>query len=306
MASRSLLYVLTGPTAVGKTALALEWAEANHAEIVSADSLLFYRGMDIGTAKPSPMERSRISHHLIDIVPPSQPVNIAEYVQRAQAAVAAIQDRGKSVLVTGGSGFYLKSFFGPVVDTVEVSAEIRAEVGAQLEEKGLPSLVKRLAELNPDGLAHLDTQNPRRVLRALERCLASGQTLAELKAAFNAQPGPFADHAVVGVKLERPVEELWNRIEQRAKAMLAAGLEDEVRALVAQGLRENPSAARSIGYRETLAMIDGEIPRDALLAAIVQNTRLLMRKQRTWFRQQLPMLRSVEAATAKAAGLFFD
>lgn len=304
MANTSPLYVLTGPTAVGKTELALQWAERFDAEIISADSLLFYRGMNIGTAKPTSAEQARVPHHLIDIVPPAQSVNIAEYVRWARGAVTDIQARGKRILVTGGSGFYLKSFFGPVVDDVQVRPELRAEVETQLEHAGLPALVDRLIALNPDGLANLDTANPRRVMRALERCLASGKTLLALKAEFAAQPGPFADHAVRGVKLERDPEELADRITQRAEAMLAAGLEREVLGLIEQGLRDNPSAARSIGYRETLAVIDGGLPPEKLREEIVRNTKRLVRKQRNWFRQQLPQLRAVDAATAQALTLF--
>ena len=305
MAVASPIHVLTGPTAVGKTELALDWAETFDAEIISADSLLFYRGMDIGTAKPTAAELARVRHHLIDIVPPSQPVNIAEYVRRAQLAVTDIQARGKQVLVTGGSGFYLKCFFGPVVDEVEVSAALRAEVETQLQQAGLAALVERLRKLNPAGLGTLDIANPRRVTRALERCLASGRTLGELKAEFSAQPGPFADFKVTGVLLARAPEELAERIVQRATAMLEAGLEREVRALIPLGIRDNPSAARSIGYRETLAVIDGDLPRERLLEEIVRDTKTLVRKQRTWFRQQLPGLRVVATTAATASTLFF-
>lgn len=304
MSFRPTLYVLTGPTAVGKTELALRWAEQFNAEIISADSLLFYRGMDIGTAKPTREELNRVPHHLIDLVPPGKALNIADYVERARRAVAEIASRDRRILVTGGSGFYLKAFFGPVVDTVKVSPALREEVERRLAGEGLVALVNQLKALNPDGLGTLDTQNPRRVARALERCLASGQPLAELKAAFAAQPGPFADHQLLGVKLERPAEELADRIRQRAAAMLAAGLEAEVKALVTQGLRDNPSAARSIGYRETLAVLDGELPRDRLCDEIVRNTKTLVRKQRTWFRQQLPQLRAVAAAEAEPESLF--
>ena len=306
MSAASPIHVLTGATAVGKTELALRWAEAFDAEIVSADSLLFYRGMDIGTAKPTAAELARVPHHLIDIVLPSQAVNIAEYVRRAQIAVTEIQSRGKQVLVTGGSGFYLKCFFGPVVDDVEVSPNLRAEVETQLQQAGLAALVERLKKLNPDGLGTLDIDNPRRVTRALERCLASGKTFSELKTEFLAQPGPFADYRVLGVKLERPTEELAERIGVRAEAMLHDGLEAEVRGLLEQGLRDNPSAARSIGYRETLAVIDGELPREKLWEEIVRDTKTLVRKQRAWFRQQLPMLKPIEAGTATAATLFED
>jgi len=306
MDSPGLIHVLTGETAVGKTELALAWAEANDAEIVSCDSTLFYRGMDIGTAKPSPAELARVRHHLIDIRPVDTPVDITEFTTLARAAVADILARGRRVLVTGGSGFYLKTFFAPVADDVAVPPQLRADVTRRLETEGLAALVQTLSELNPAGLGALDTANPRRVTRALERCLASGRTLAELAADFARQPGPFADHRVVCVRLTRPSAELAARIEQRVAQMLTAGLIDEVKALRASGLERNPSAARAIGYRETLAMLDGRLPATGLAAEIVKNTKTLARKQRTWFRSQIPSHRELPASQATVETLFTD
>ncbi|NDC75961.1 tRNA (adenosine(37)-N6)-dimethylallyltransferase MiaA, partial [bacterium] len=143
------LYVLTGPTAVGKTALALEWAEANGAEIVSCDASLFYLGMDIGTAKPTKEERARVPHHLIDVCAVRERMDVARYVEAARAACADIVGRGRRVLVTGGSGFYLKAFFGPVADTIEIRGALRAEVAELERTAGLAGLVGRLRSINP-------------------------------------------------------------------------------------------------------------------------------------------------------------
>ncbi|MCW5547560.1 MAG: tRNA (adenosine(37)-N6)-dimethylallyltransferase MiaA [Opitutaceae bacterium] len=295
-----ILHVLTGCTAVGKTEAALRWAEAHGAEIVSCDALLFYRGMDLGTAKPTAAERARVPHHLIDVCGLREPMDVARYVTRAQAAVADIAARGRPVLVTGGSGFYLKAFFAPVADDVAVPAAVRERVRALDPAVALAEL----RALNPGGLGALDTANPRRVTRALERCLASGRTLADLAADFARQPPPFAGWEVKLVQLDRPPAELAQRIEQRVAAMLAAGLVEEVRGLLAQGLRENPSAAQAIGYREVIAMLAGRLPASQLAAEIAKNTRALVKKQRTWFRTQLPEHRVVPAATADAAALF--
>ncbi len=283
-----VLHVLTGPTAVGKTAWALAWAERTGAEIVSCDSLLFYRGMDIGTAKPSAAERARVPHHLVDILDLAATMDVAEFTERARAACADILARGRRVLVAGGSGFYLKAFFAPVADEVDVPPEVRAAVAAQLAGEGLPSLVAELRQLNPAGLGALDVRNPRRVVRALERCRASGRTLAELAVAFAGQPPPFAGWTVRLVQLDRPRAELDTRIAGRVRAMLAAGLVQEVRGLLAAGLARNAAAARAIGYRETIACLEGRLRRDQLEASIVQDTRALVRKQLTWFRTQLP------------------
>jgi tRNA dimethylallyltransferase len=299
-----LISVLTGCTAVGKTELALRWAEANHAEIVSCDSLLFYRGMNLGTAKPAPSELARVPHHLIDICALTERMDVTHYITKAREAIDGIWGRGRRVLVTGGSGFYLKVFFAPVADEVAVSPELRAELQARLAAQGLDALVAELGALNPAGLGALDRHNPRRVLRALERCLASGRTLAELHADFAAQPAPFSGYPVRLCELVRDPAELDQRIERRVAAMLAAGLVDEVRDLLAQGLRENPSAARAIGYRETLEVIAGRQPESGLAAAIAQNTRALVKKQRTWFKTQLPAHRQVVAKEAALEGLF--
>lgn len=294
------LHVLTGCTAVGKTEWALRWAEARGAEIVSCDSLLFYRGMNLGTAKPTAAERARVPHHLIDLCEVSERMDVTLYVAKARAAVREIQARGRKVLVVGGSGFYLKSFFAPVADDVTVPAELRAEI-ARLP---LADALARLRTLNPAGLGALDTANPRRVTRALERCLASGRTLRALAEEFARQPGPFADWQVDLTQLERPPDELERRIEARVATMLRDGLVAEVRELCAAGLRDNPSAARAIGYWEVIDWLDGKLPEPALGAEIVKNTRALVKKQRTWFRTQLPPHRHVMAAGLTVDDLF--
>lgn len=293
MTARPLIHVLTGPTASGKTARALDWAERHGAEIVSCDSLLVYRGMDIGTAKPTREELARVPHHLIDLVEPRERYDVQRYVTAARAAVEDIGRRGRPVLVVGGSGFYLRSFFAPMSDEIEVAPALREELDARLAGEGLEALVAELRALNPDGLGTLDTQNPRRVLRALERCRATGRQLVELAAAFRAKPSAFADYEVKLVRLDCGPEELERRIVARVRAMLAAGLVEEVRRLDAAGLRENPSAAGAIGYREVLALLDGKKPLVALEGEIVRNTRALVKKQRTWFRTQLPPHRLV-------------
>lgn len=302
--SPARIHVLTGPTAVGKTELALRWAEENDAEIVSCDSLLFYRGMDIGTAKPTPLELARIPHHLVDICGVTERMDVVKYVDLAREAVTDCHARGKQVLVTGGSGFYLKAFFAPISDGVLVPEILRAEVALQLEHEGLPAVLARLRQLNPGGIGELDTANPRRVTRALERCLASGRTLRELSVAFARLPGPFSNYDVRLCRLERAPEELRRRIAVRVDAMLHSGLIAEVSRLREAGLTQNPSAASAIGYRETLAMLAGQLDRESLGPSIVQNTVALVKKQRTWFRTQLPSHREVHATAAEVSSLF--
>ena len=296
-----VLRVLTGCTAAGKSEWALRWAEANGAEIISCDSLLFYRGMDIGTAKPSAAEMARVRHHLVDIRRVSEPMNAALYAPMALAAAEDIRARGRAVLVVGGSGFYLRSFLGPVADGVEVPAHVRARVEALMGE-GLASAVAELARLNPGGLGGIDAANPRRVAGALGRCLASGLTLAELSERFSRVAPPFAGWSVRLARIDRPRADLEVRVARRVDSMLRAGLVEEVRRLLGEGLRSNPSAARAIGYRETIDVLDGKAPPEGLASAIEADTRALIKKQGTWFRTQLPPHPVVDAAAPLPEG----
>ncbi|MDQ8204804.1 tRNA (adenosine(37)-N6)-dimethylallyltransferase MiaA [Pelagicoccus sp. SDUM812003] len=280
-------FCLSGCTAVGKTELSLQWAEANDAEIVSCDSLLFYRGMDIGTAKPTAEERARVPHHLIDILEPSEPMDVGRFVELAIESIREIQSRGRKALITGGSGFYLKAFLAPVVDEVEVTEAISRQV-ADVMESGLERAVEELRRRNPEGLDGLDERNPRRVSKALERCLQSGRTLLQLKQSFRSLRNPLIDAEKRVVILERDTESLNRRIEQRVHLMLQAGLLKEVELLLQRGIERNPSASRSIGYRETIGYLKGEYDRQEMVEKLIVNTRRLAKKQRTWFRGQLP------------------
>jgi tRNA dimethylallyltransferase len=300
-----VLHVLTGCTAVGKTEWALRWAEANGAEIISCDSLLFYRGMDIGTAKPSAAELARVRHHLIDIRDVAEPMNAALYAPMALAAAEEISARGRAVLVVGGSGFYLRSFFAPVADGLQVPGEVRSRVAALLDSGGLQALVAELGRLNPCGMGAIDLANPRRVAGALGRCLASGRTLAELAADFARARPAFAGWEVRLARLERAGPDLEARIAGRVDSMLRAGLVDEVRRLLGAGLLRNPSAARAIGYRETVEALGGRAPMEGLAPAIARDTRALVKKQRTWFRTQLPPHAVHDAAEPRGEARLF-
>lgn len=290
------IFVITGTTAVGKTETALRWAEANNAEIISCDSTNVYRGMDIGTAKPTLAERSRVVHHGIDLVEPDEKFSVGDYLAFAVPCVADILSRGKRVLVAGGSGFYLKSFYAPVTDEIVVPGKVRSRVEA-LFESGNDCAVNALRELNPDGAPGFDWQNPRRVARALERCLASGKTISELLAEMNARVSPFFNYKIRTLLLSRDKEDLSARIEKRVAQMLDSGLIGEVRTLLRErGLRPNTPAGNAIGYRETLEWLEngepGGVP--ALAEKIALSTRHLAAKQRKWFRTQIPVDEIVE------------
>lgn len=298
--NRDSVFALTGCTAVGKTEWALAWAEAHDAEIVSCDSLLFYRQMDIGTAKPTAKELARAPHHLIDVRPPSVQMDIGEYIELAIQAVEEIWSRGRKVLVVGGSGFYLKAYFEPVVDSVAVSSSTRTRVREIEKEEGLAGLLGALKAIDPKCEEFIDTKNPRRVARALERCLQTGESLLTLRTRFQSERNRLIDSEKRLVILEREKSDLNARIEKRVIEMLENGLIDEVKRLREMGFESNPSAVNAIGYRETLEYLAGKYDRDTLVERIVVNTRQLAKKQRTWFKTQLPNGKRVDLTNAES------
>ena len=286
-ASAPALHVLTGPTAVGKTEAALRWAEQHDAEILSCDSVCVYRGMDVGSAKPTVEEQRRVRHHGLDLVEPSERYSVSQYVDMAREAIAAAHARGKRILVTGGSGFYLAAFFGPVTDELEIPQGITDEVRT-LHRQGLASLLLRLREIEGQKLPEwLDAQNPIRVAKALERRLASGRTLDSLRDEFLTRRGPFADHAVTFELLERPDDELKTRIAARTKQMLETGIIEEAERLLAMGLDPELTSSRAVGYRAVMDWLEGgkRVAHSGLAERINLDTWALVRKQRKWFRR---------------------
>jgi len=282
---RPVLRLLTGPTAAGKTEAALREAEAGGAEILSCDAVCVYRGLDIGSAKPTPAERARVPHHGLDLAPPSERFSVADYVRHARAAIDGALARGRPVIVVGGSGFHLSAFLGPVADDLEIAPEVREEV-RRLHAAGLGALRQRLLALEGGALpGWLDADNPLRVAKALERRLASGRPLDLLRSEFLAKPGPFADLEVRTEVLERPDAELRERIARRTRAMLAAGIIEEARSL--EGLPDDLPAPRAVGYRETLDWLraGGTGPTESLAEAIDRSTWALVGRQRKWFRR---------------------
>lgn len=285
------IFVVTGTTAVGKTETSLRWAEENDAEIISCDSTNVYRGMDVGTAKPTREERSRVPHHGIDLVSPREKFSVADYLAFAVPCVRGLAARGKRILVVGGSGFYLKSFYAPVTDEIHVPESVRARVAGLLAD-GNGTAVAALRELNPDGAPGFDWRNPCRVVRALERCLASGKTISALRREMEARASAFSGYKIRTLLLRRSREDLDERIVRRVRAMLGGGLVDEIRGLAARGeLLPDTPAGKAIGYRETLAWLaagePGGVP--ALAEAIALSTRQLAARQRKWFRTQIPI-----------------
>lgn len=282
--------LVAGPTAVGKTAYALELAERTGAVILSCDSLCFYRGMDVGTAKPTEAERARVPHYGLDLVAAREGYSVNRYLAYRKPLLEQWLAEGRPVVVVGGSGFYLRSFVAPVVDDWEVPAEVEERVRALREAGGLAGLADALRRMHPPGerFAGLDWHNPRRVEKALTRCLASGKGYDELRAAFARQGLPLPEWVVRVHLLDRADGEWDMRNRERVRGMLGNGLVEETARLRAEGFEANASACRAIGYRETLDYLDGRL-RDPgeLEEAIVVHTRQLRRKQQKWFRSRL-------------------
>ncbi|NBV55872.1 MAG: tRNA (adenosine(37)-N6)-dimethylallyltransferase MiaA [Verrucomicrobia bacterium] len=281
------IHVLTGPTAVGKTEAALTWAERHDAEILSCDSVCVYRGMDIGSAKPTAAQQARVRHHGLDLVAPTERFSVVQFVAMARAAIADAHARGKRILVTGGSGFYLAAFFGPVSDDLPIGEAV-IETVRTLQARGPEAVLAELRALEGAALPDwLDVHNPIRVAKALERRLASGRPLAELREEFLQRRGPFADHPITCELLERPDPELRHRIAARTADMLNGGLIEEAEHLLSLNLDPELASARAVGYRATMDWIGGgrQVALEGLAERINLDTWALVRKQRKWFRR---------------------
>ena len=272
-AARPLL-VLVGPTAVGKTALSLALAARFGGEIVSADSRLFYRGMDIGTAKPSAAERVATPHHLIDICDPDETLSLGQYQRLARVAIDGVLARGRMPILVGGTGQYVMAV---VVGWGVPEAAPRPALRAALEGLGGAEAARWLAALDPTAAGRIDPRNIRRVVRALEVTLVSGRPISELQR----KTSPPYDVRLVGLRRDRTA--LYARIDARVDEMMAAGLLDEVRRLLDAGYAEQPPLS-GLGYRQLLAHLRGETTLDEAITRIKFETHRFARQQATWFR----------------------
>lgn len=281
--------LIVGPTAVGKTALALELADELDAEIISADSRLFYKGMDIGTAKPSPAELARIKHHLVDMVKPDETWSLALFQRKALAIIADIQARGKLPLVVGGTGQYVRALTeGWQIPPQKPDARIRAAIEAWAEEIGAEALHAKLAMLDPSAADKIDWRNRRRTVRALEVIFKTGGRFSTQR---TCQPLPY-EYKMVGLKRERP--ELYARIDARIDKMLADGLVEEVCGLLEQGYTTDTPAMSAIGYREISQYIQGELSLEEAVTLIKRRTRQFVRRQANWFKESDQTIRWFE------------
>jgi tRNA dimethylallyltransferase len=285
---------LVGPTASGKSEAALALAEALDAEIVSVDSMLVYRGMDLGTAKPSPAERARVPHHLIDVAEPSESFSVVRFQEAATTAVKEIGARGHRTLLVGGSGLYFRA----VVDELEfpgTDPDARAELENEAAALGPAGMHERLTALDPVAAGRIDPGNVRRTVRALEVPAITGRPFSAFAEAWER----YEPRAVRAAGVRMPREVLVARIGERVRAMLDAGWFDEVQSLVEQGFGGWLTSTQAIGYAEMARHLRGEMTREEAVEATVKRTSNLARRQMAWFRRD-PRIRWFDVGAAGA------
>ena len=286
------LIALVGPTAVGKTETSLELAERINAEIVSADSRLFYIGMDIGTAKPSIEERARIPHHLIDVAKPNEIWSLAVFQKEANAVIARIHERGHIPLLVGGTGQYIRAILeGWDIPEVKPDPALRQVLENWNQEVTPPGLHHRLALLDPIAAEKIDPLNVRRTIRALEVIFTTGELFSKQR---NKSSSPY-DTLLLG--LYRPREELYKRIDDRIDAMFKAGLVAEVQHLLDQGYPEDLPTMSAIGYRQVISFLKQDISFEESVRLIKRQTRIFVRRQANWFKQSDPDIHWVHAGS---------
>ena len=276
------LLVLCGPTASGKTALGVALAQALDGEVVSADSMQIYRGMDIGTAKPTAEEMGGVPHHMLDVADPAEDYSVARYVHDADACVRDILTRGKLPIVVGGTGLYIDNLVAGR-DFAPFTGAWREKLQARAREEGLPALYEELRRIDPDRAEKLHPNDEKRILRALEVWYETGETITAHDERTRSLP-PKYDALRVCLTFARR-EDMWDRIDRRVDLMMEAGLEEEVRNLLTSGVPPTATAMQAIGYKEFAAALRGEEPIAQAVAEVKLRSRQYAKRQLTWFRR---------------------
>ena len=274
-------WYLSGPTASGKTGIALDLAELLNAEVISMDSMTLYRDMDIGTAKPTAEQRNSVPHHLLDILSPTEDYSVSNYLETVRRKVAEIRERGREALFVGGTPLYLKALLRGIFQGPPADWEFRQQVEEEIKAVGLVALHKRLTQVDPLSAAKLHPNDKRRIIRALEVCRATGQPISHLQTQF--EEGLPAEQCKVFV-LQWPREVLHQRINARVDVMFAAGFVDEVNDLLARYGSLGRTASQAVGYCEVIAHVRGERDLVSTVEAVKARTRQFARRQETWFR----------------------
>ena len=283
LGSKPPLIVIVGPTAVGKTEISLQLAEQLGGEIVSADSRLFYRGMDIGTAKPTLAERARVPHHLIDVAEPDETWSLAVFQKVARQVIADIHRRGRLPFLVGGTGQYVRAVTLEWMPPAQAPhPRLRAALEALAQARGRDWLHVRLSTLDPVAAERIDPRNSRRTIRALEVILVTGKR-------FSVQRGlGISPYRLLTIGLIRPRPELYARLDARIQAMFANGLLDEVQKLLEGGYSPDLPSLSAIGYRQCVAVLQGKMSREQAIIEIKRATRVFVRRQANWFKPDDP------------------
>jgi tRNA dimethylallyltransferase len=274
-------WFLSGATAAGKTQVGLELAERLGAEIISLDSMALYRGMDIGTAKPTAAQRARVPHHLLDILDPTEEFSVSQYLAAAEAKVNEIRARGREPLFVGGTPLYLKTLLRGIFEGPPADWEFRRAVEEEAQRVGVAELHKRLEQVDPVAASKLHPHDKRRIVRALEVYRVTGQPISHLQLQFD-EGRPAAQRRVFVLQWPRDV--LHRRIEARVNGMFAAGLVDEVKRLLKHYGGLGRTASQAVGYREVIEHLDGKTDLDETVRRVGARTRQFARRQETWFR----------------------
>ena len=278
------ILVITGPTASGKTRLAVELAKLRIGEVVSADSMQIYRRMDIGTAKPTPAEMQGIPHHMIDVADPEEDFSVARYVDMAAHCVEQILSRGKLPILAGGTGLYVDSLLsGRTFAAFDPDSPLRAGLEERFRVQGGQVLLDELAKVDPDSATRLHPNDAKRIIRALEVWLTTGKTITQHNLETTAIP-PRYDALTLTLDFQRR-EDMWLRIDRRVDQMMADGLVEEVRALLDSGVPDNCTAMQAIGYKEMAAALRNGGDLWAATEEIKLRSRQYAKRQRTWFRR---------------------
>ena len=274
-------WFLTGATASGKTAVATELAQRLGAEIISMDSMALFRGMDIGTAKPTAAQRQAVRHHMIGVIEPHEEYSVAQYVAAAHKKVEAIRSRGSNVLFVGGTPLYLKALLRGFFEGPPADWQFRQDIEAELQSAGPLALHERLRQVDPLSATRLHPHDTRRTIRALEVHKVTGQPISHFQLQF--EENQSAEQCRVYV-LDRARAELLDRIQQRVEWMFRMGLEEEVCGLIRKGQRFGRTARQAVGYREVIRVLEGRLDRQEAIRQVNISTRRFAKHQTTWFR----------------------
>lgn len=273
---------IVGPTASGKTALSIGLAKKYNGEIISADSMQFYREMNIGTAKPDVTERDGVPHRMIDILDITQSFSVSDFCQRCEAEVSEVLSSGKLPIMCGGTGFYVDSFLdGVKFGQFDNSPELRDTLYRELEIVGIDAMYERLCTVDPENT--VDRHNPKRVIRALEVYELTGKTLAQWNAESKLEP-PKYESLIIGLRYNDR-ERLYERINKRVDIMLQTGLLSEVEKLISMGIKDTVTAGQAIGYKEFYPYFDGTASLEECIEKLKQESRKYAKRQMTWFRR---------------------